>query len=224
MFRRRQISEHPHPGQLYSMLMDLIVRFAHSGLIHGDFNEFNILVTRKTGEAIVIDFPQMVSTSHANAEWYVSLLPSMLEHCQCSVVSWRYFNRDVECIRTFFRRRFRYESSVYPRFKATVDEAGEKSFRLDIAVAASGFKNEDQQILEDVGYEFPLLSVRYFHLLTLRVCNGSFSTYLDSSQKMVRVVREARKRKRKRRMMTKTKSGIKKAEERKKAKKNRTTK
>lgn len=51
--------------------MDLIVRFARSGLIHGDFNEFNILITRKTGEAVVIDFPQMVSTSHANAEWYV---------------------------------------------------------------------------------------------------------------------------------------------------------
>lgn len=49
--------------------MDLIVRFARSGLIHGDFNEFNILI-RDTGEPIVIDFPQMVSTSHENAEWY----------------------------------------------------------------------------------------------------------------------------------------------------------
>jgi RIO kinase 2 len=49
--------------------MDLIVRFAHAGLIHGDFNEFNILILRTTGEPIVIDFPQMVSTSHKNAEW-----------------------------------------------------------------------------------------------------------------------------------------------------------
>ncbi|KAG8772255.1 Serine kinase, partial [Serendipita sp. 397] len=55
----RQISEHPSPGTLYSSLMDLIVRFAHSGLIHGDFNEFNILIKRETGEPIVIDFPQM---------------------------------------------------------------------------------------------------------------------------------------------------------------------
>ena len=51
--------------------MDLIVRFARAGLIHGDFNEFNILIHRETGEAIVIDFPQMVSTSHPNAEWFV---------------------------------------------------------------------------------------------------------------------------------------------------------
>lgn len=68
----RQISEVASPGKLYSSLMDLIIRFARSGLIHGDFNEFNILIRRTTGEAVVIDFPQMVSTSHTNAEWWVS--------------------------------------------------------------------------------------------------------------------------------------------------------
>lgn len=51
--------------------MDVIVRFAQAGLIHGDYNEFNILIKREDGEPIVIDFPQMVSTSHENAEWYV---------------------------------------------------------------------------------------------------------------------------------------------------------
>ena len=55
--------------------MDLIVRFARAGLIHGDYNEFNILIRRETGDPVVIDFPQMVSTSHKNAEWYVSLSP-----------------------------------------------------------------------------------------------------------------------------------------------------
>lgn len=68
----RQISEVSSPGKLYSTLMDLIVRLARSGLIHGDFNEFNILIRRSTGESVVIDFPQMVSTSHTNAEWCVS--------------------------------------------------------------------------------------------------------------------------------------------------------
>ena len=65
---RRQISDVPSPGKLYSQLMDLIVRLAHAGLIHGDFNEFNILIRRESGEPVVIDFPQMVSTSHVNAE------------------------------------------------------------------------------------------------------------------------------------------------------------
>ncbi|THH06810.1 hypothetical protein EW145_g3832 [Phellinidium pouzarii] len=127
----RQISDVPSPGKLYSQLMDLIVRFAHAGLIHGDFNEFNILIQRETGEPIVIDFPQMVSTSHENAEWY--------------------FNRDVECIRRFFRRRFRYESMLYPRFKVIMKEGSEKGdgFQLDVMVAASGFGKKEMETLEE---------------------------------------------------------------------------
>ena len=64
----RQIADVDSPGSLYSKLMDIIVRFAQAGLIHGDYNEFNILVRRDTGEPVIIDFPQMVSTSHVNAE------------------------------------------------------------------------------------------------------------------------------------------------------------
>ncbi|KAG8974918.1 hypothetical protein FRC05_006595 [Tulasnella sp. 425] len=127
-----KISSVPHPGKLYSSLMDLIVRFARAGLIHGDFNEFNILIHRVTSEPIVIDFPQMVSTSHANAEFY--------------------FNRDVECIRTFFKRRFNYESNLYPRFQKTVDSkdgADGEGFRLDVVVSASGFKKQDLEALEE---------------------------------------------------------------------------
>ena len=137
--------------------MDLIVRMAHAGLIHGDYNEFNILIHRVTGEPVIIDFPQMVSTSHENAEWYV-LLPhptrkyillrgeALIFHVP------RYFNRDVECIRRFFRRRFRYESVLYPRFKTVVKEGEEKgeSFRLDVVVSASGFGKKEMKTLEEV--------------------------------------------------------------------------
>ncbi|KAG8699439.1 hypothetical protein FRC09_006625 [Ceratobasidium sp. 395] len=112
--------------------MDVIVRFAKAGLIHGDFNEFNILIRRETGVPVVIDFPQMVSTRHANAEWY--------------------FNRDVECIRRFFRRRFNYESAVYPRFSKVIAPSGEddeEGFRLDVVVAASGFSGKEMKILDE---------------------------------------------------------------------------
>lgn len=51
---------------LYNDLMDLIVRLGNAGVIHGDFNEFNIMVT-DDAKPILIDFPQMVSTSHPNA-------------------------------------------------------------------------------------------------------------------------------------------------------------
>ena len=49
--------------------MALIVRLARHGLIHGDLNEFNLLIT-EDGEITLIDFPQMVSTNHKNAEYY----------------------------------------------------------------------------------------------------------------------------------------------------------
>ena len=53
--------------KLYDDLMNLIVQFAEAGLIHGDFNEFNIMLTEKE-EPIIIDFPQIVSTLHINAK------------------------------------------------------------------------------------------------------------------------------------------------------------
>ncbi|KAJ1569506.1 hypothetical protein HK405_003713 [Cladochytrium tenue] len=122
-----QVRDLEDPGTLYSRLMDLIVRLACSGLIHGDFNEFNLLVTTApdgSATPILIDFPQMVSTRHRNAE--------------------SYFNRDVDCIRAFFRKRFAYESRLYPRFTRDAD----RQFSLDVEVAASGFSSKEQEILE----------------------------------------------------------------------------
>jgi RIO kinase 2 len=68
MISRRQIDSVESPSDLYATLMEFIVRLAKDGLIHGDFNEFNILIRRKDGQPVIIDFPQMVSTRHANAE------------------------------------------------------------------------------------------------------------------------------------------------------------
>lgn len=67
VYYRRQIDQVGDPGKLYSELMNLIVKLAQYGLIHGDFNEFNILI-KSNGDPILIDFPQMVSISHVNAE------------------------------------------------------------------------------------------------------------------------------------------------------------
>ena len=65
----------------------------------------------------------------------------------------RYFNRDVECIRRFFRRRFRYESNIYPRFRAIKSEKstdGSEEWHLDLVVCASGYDKGEQKILEEV--------------------------------------------------------------------------
>lgn len=80
----------------------------------------------------------------------------------------RYFNRDVECIKTFFRRRFRYESALYPKFQRTLaNEEGGEDFRLDIVVAASGFSRKDMKVLEEVSV-MSCYSITYSYLhLTL---------------------------------------------------------
>ncbi|KAG0050788.1 Serine kinase [Gryganskiella cystojenkinii] len=132
-FPLRQITEIGNPGKLYSTLMNLIVKLASYGLIHGDFNEFNLLI-RENGDAVLIDFPQMVSIDHPNAEYY--------------------FNRDVECIRTFFKRRFQYESLLYPKFRLDT----ERQFDLDVQVAASGFTKKQQQELEQFQEEEKMLA------------------------------------------------------------------
>ncbi|GCB68455.1 hypothetical protein scyTo_0005303 [Scyliorhinus torazame] len=125
-----QVHQLDNPAATYSELMDLIVKLANHGLIHGDFNEFNLMLDDED-HVTMIDFPQMVSTSHLNAEWY--------------------FNRDVKCIRDFFIRRFNYESELYPTFKDIRKESS-----LDVEIAVSGYTKElqeDAELLDASGPE-----------------------------------------------------------------------
>uniref|UniRef100_A0A8D8Y9P1 Serine/threonine-protein kinase RIO2 n=1 Tax=Cacopsylla melanoneura TaxID=428564 RepID=A0A8D8Y9P1_9HEMI len=123
-----RISEVGNVEALYDELMNLIVRFANHGVIHGDFNEFNLMIDEEENP-VVIDFPQMVSTSHANAEVF--------------------FDRDVTCVKDFFRRRFGYESSLHPTF----DDISREDI-LDVEVSASGFtKKMDKELLAQLGLD-----------------------------------------------------------------------
>jgi RIO kinase 2 len=125
-FPLRSTDDIPDPLKLYGELMDLIIRLAQVGLIHGDFNEFNILIkvdpVTKKSSPILIDFPQMLSTTHENAEWY--------------------FDRDVACIKRFFSRRFGFESDEQGPFFKDAIKGSEKNKRLDIEVEASGFSRK----------------------------------------------------------------------------------
>jgi RIO kinase 2 len=120
------VEEADLPG-LYVRLMELIAELASYGLIHGDFNEFNLLLIRPERvdmnqprvSPIIIDFPQMVSISHENAEYY--------------------FNRDVECIRTFFAKRFHFTND-FGLFEANWDEVvRDEENKLDVELKASGY-------------------------------------------------------------------------------------
>ena len=72
---------------VYHRMMDFILKLGQNGLIHGDFNEFNILLNiNKPDEIVVIDFPQMISIHHSEAL--------------------NYFKRDVQCVKNFFIKKF----------------------------------------------------------------------------------------------------------------------
>ncbi|KAK0629714.1 Rio2, N-terminal-domain-containing protein [Bombardia bombarda] len=177
----RQIYNVQEPASLYAELIALILRLARHGLIHGDFNEFNILIkedkvttypttatatiTRpdaddaaetssttpsKTSQIptsddndsqqqpqtdiiltpVLIDFPQMVSMDHQNAEFY--------------------FDRDVACIKRFFQKRFHFTATQPgPFYKDAKRSVGRDGFkRLDASVEASGFTKKMAKDLE----------------------------------------------------------------------------
>lgn len=120
-----QVHELQDPSALYSEFMELIVKLANHGLIHGDFNEFNLMLDDQD-HITMIDFPQMVSTSHPNAEWLVLIstlgtkvqgLFTYLKVMWGNILFYRYFDRDVKCIKDFFAKRFNYESELFPTFK-----------------------------------------------------------------------------------------------------------
>jgi RIO kinase 2 len=180
-FPLRQITDVPDPAKLYGQLMEMILDLSKVGLIHGDFNEFNILIKEEGKETnydedeettplqdsdvqltpsasaeetatpttteripstaieqpnlipILIDFPQTLSISHANAEFY--------------------FNRDVNCIKTFFERRFHFTSDEPGPFFADAVKGMEDAVRvggkrLDIEVEATGFNKKLARELE----------------------------------------------------------------------------
>lgn len=143
-FPMRQLYECKDYEKLYNGLMKFAVKLANNGLIHCDFNEYNIMIVEETGDFVVIDFPQCISIEHPDAAFY--------------------FKRDVNCIRRFFKRRFGYspkkvDSTMldtdgygngfmygYPVFERDIERVND----LDVQVKASGYKrklnNEDLEL------------------------------------------------------------------------------
>ncbi|GAB1609051.1 serine/threonine-protein kinase rio2-like [Argonauta hians] len=126
-----QVHDVGDPGEVYSQVMQIIVNLGNCGVIHGDFNEFNLMINEE-GHVTMIDFPQMVSVSHHNAEWY--------------------FNRDVQCIRDFFLRKYNYESEIFPTF-ADIS----RTDSMDVEVAASGFTKEVAEPFDEALKEMGIL-------------------------------------------------------------------
>lgn len=57
-----QVRHLEDPGRAYTFCMDIIGRLAAKGLVHCDFNEFNLLINPDDENITVIDFPQVGRT------------------------------------------------------------------------------------------------------------------------------------------------------------------
>ncbi|KAF3628346.1 Serine/threonine-protein kinase RIO2 [Capsicum annuum] len=134
-----QVKELQNPDVVFETIIGAVIRLAEHGLIHCDFNEFNIMIDDDE-KVTMIDFPQMVSVSHPNAQMY--------------------FDRDVECIYKFFAKRFNMSFEENENnsdgSEVEIDEIGRPQFSeinknsgfLDKELAASGFTRKDQAELE----------------------------------------------------------------------------
>lgn len=114
-----------NPLQVLETLMKLIVRLANAGLIHGDFNEFNLMIDDEQ-KITLIDFPQIVSTKHPNAELY--------------------FQRDVNCIKRLFEKKFGIVVLDHPTYAEIV---GEKASEMGEQLAHPNdmFTHDEEDIL-----------------------------------------------------------------------------
>ena len=75
---------------IFKRCLVILKRLAQHGLVHCDFNEFNLMVDA-SGHLTMIDFPQMVPVSHPNAD--------------------ELFRRDLNCLIKFFAMKMRFVAS-----------------------------------------------------------------------------------------------------------------
>ncbi|KEG01355.1 Atypical/RIO/RIO2 protein kinase [Plasmodium vinckei vinckei] len=94
-----------NPFKVIDFLLNTIIKFARSDIIHGDFNEFNILIDDNENITI-IDFPQIVSLHHENGKMY--------------------FERDVKCVINHFYKKYKIRIEDYPLYEDIASLENEK--------------------------------------------------------------------------------------------------
>ncbi len=120
-FPLNQVRNMANPKDTYDHAMNILVRLAEYGLVHCDFNEFNIMINNETGRLTIIDFPQMISISHVNAD--------------------ELFQRDVQGLIKFFSR-LQHNPVIpddVPKLSDIVQYLNAEDMRLDVEMEASGY-------------------------------------------------------------------------------------
>lgn len=119
-----QVKDLEDPAGAFEQMVEILCSMTRVGLVHCDFNEFNVLLC-DSGNLIAIDFPQMVSVSHANAK--------ML------------FERDLNSIIRFFTQKLKYNLATddMPCWEELLQEIDAVN-AVDFELHASGFNNVEK--------------------------------------------------------------------------------
>ncbi|KAI4840154.1 serine/threonine protein kinase RIO2 [Plasmodium brasilianum] len=112
-----------NPFKVIDFLINTIIKFAKADIIHGDFNEFNILIDDDENITI-IDFPQIVSLHHENGKTY--------------------FERDVKCVINHFFRKYKIKIEDYPLYEDVIGLTNHKIVSEEVNVSV----NEDDMLLQ----------------------------------------------------------------------------
>ncbi len=128
----------PNAEGIFAICIDILRRLAQSGLIHCDFNEFNLMINQEGDTITLIDFPQMVSVQHKNAA-------ELLE-------------RDINCLIKFFAMKMKFvpHDDCLFRLEDILNEENQIA-PIDKEIKASGFDEEDYENVMNMDLFQPLV-------------------------------------------------------------------
>jgi RIO kinase 2 len=120
------IRDMPRPHVVLERLMRLLIRLGRSGIVHGDFNEFNLLIGDEQ-KVHLIDFPQIVHLTHPNAR--------------------EFFDRDCRSIREWFRKKCDLVVEEYPSFDEVLREVEADNGAVMASLNVQGISRDDDAML-----------------------------------------------------------------------------
>jgi RIO kinase 2 len=108
---------------IHGLMIEFIKDLWHRGYVHGDFNEFNVLVRE---DIRVIDFPQCIPSADERALAYLK--------------------RDFKCVEQYFARKYRYRAEP-DCFIEFMKELGISEDPVEeVGMEAEGYQMEDAKL------------------------------------------------------------------------------
>ncbi|KAK4538176.1 hypothetical protein CDCA_CDCA16G4201 [Cyanidium caldarium] len=120
-----QVHQLRQPERVLQQLRAFVLALTRCGLVHGDLNEFNVLVDGEREHVTVIDFPQMLPLHHPDAQ-------QMLQ-------------RDLDAIVRFFAYRFGMEMNGDDWSTEAILQQARREARVD----AHGEEEEEEEEEEE---------------------------------------------------------------------------